>query len=152
MGLYGHVKEKRTRAQAVPEVQKDVPGELFSKARVQEPGAEGQIAEYHQFHGGFFCHCFSFYTGMVLPEECWLSGRWLHAFYHFDSPIETWEGMDKEEYRREKEKIAADASAKLEKLYPDVKGHLEVVDCPHQPSLANGYFSGSPKRIRKYSG
>ena len=38
------------------------------------------------------------------------------------------EGMDKKEYRREKEKIAGDACAKLEKLYPDVKGHLEVVD------------------------
>lgn len=46
----------------------------------------------------------------------------------FDSPYEIWEDMNKEEYRAEKERIAADAARKLEELYPDVKGHIEVVD------------------------
>jgi len=46
----------------------------------------------------------------------------------FDSPMDVWENMDKLEYEREKEKIAADASEKLALLYPDVKGHIEVMD------------------------
>lgn len=46
----------------------------------------------------------------------------------FDSPIDVWEGMDKQEYKREKEKIAADASEKLALLYPQVKGHIEAID------------------------
>ena len=46
----------------------------------------------------------------------------------FDSPINMWEIMDKQEYKREKEKIAADACEKLALLYPDVQGHIEVVD------------------------
>jgi len=46
----------------------------------------------------------------------------------FDSPIEIWEDMSKEEYRKEKEKIAADAVEKLIKLYPAAKGHVDVVD------------------------
>lgn len=46
----------------------------------------------------------------------------------FDSPYELWEDMSEEEYRKEKDKIALDATAKLEKLYPDVKGSIEVVD------------------------
>ena len=40
----------------------------------------------------------------------------------FDSPFELWEDLKGEEYRAEKEKIASDATEKLEKLYPDVKG------------------------------
>jgi phytoene dehydrogenase-like protein len=46
----------------------------------------------------------------------------------FDSPYEIWEDMDQEEYRTEKERIVWDASEKLEKLYPAVKGKIEVVD------------------------
>lgn len=46
----------------------------------------------------------------------------------FDSPIDIWENMSKEEYSKEKEKIAADAVDKLIELYPSVKGHVEVVD------------------------
>jgi phytoene dehydrogenase-like protein len=46
----------------------------------------------------------------------------------FDSPMEVWENLNKEKYKREKEQIAADACEKLALLYPDVKGHLEVVD------------------------
>jgi phytoene dehydrogenase-like protein len=46
----------------------------------------------------------------------------------FDSPFELWENLKGEEYRAEKEKIAADATEKLEMLYPDVKGNIEVVD------------------------
>jgi phytoene dehydrogenase-like protein len=46
----------------------------------------------------------------------------------FDSPIEYWEDLDEEAYRKEKKKIVRDASKKLEQLYPDVKGHIEVVD------------------------
>lgn len=46
----------------------------------------------------------------------------------FDSPIEIWENMSKEEYRKEKENIAADAVEKLIELYPAAKGHVEVVD------------------------
>ena len=46
----------------------------------------------------------------------------------FDSPFELWEDLKGEEYQAEKEKIASDATEKLEKLYPDVKGCVEVVD------------------------
>ncbi|MCK4746897.1 MAG: NAD(P)/FAD-dependent oxidoreductase, partial [Bacteroidales bacterium] len=46
----------------------------------------------------------------------------------FDSPYEVWEHLDGEEYRKEKEQIAEEACRRLEQLYPDVKGHIEVVD------------------------
>ena len=46
----------------------------------------------------------------------------------FDSPMDLWSDMDQTEYRKEKERIVAEASKKLESLYPDVKGHIEVVD------------------------
>jgi len=46
----------------------------------------------------------------------------------YDSPFELWEGMGQAEYRAEKERIREDATKLLEKFYPDVKGHLEVVD------------------------
>ena len=45
----------------------------------------------------------------------------------FDSPIELWEELDGEAYQKEKERIVQDASENLEQLYPDVKGHIEVV-------------------------
>lgn len=46
----------------------------------------------------------------------------------FESPIEIWEGMDREAYQKEKEVIAREASEKLVQIYPDTKGHIEVVD------------------------
>jgi len=46
----------------------------------------------------------------------------------FESPMEHWEDLKAEEYRAEKEKIAVDATEKLEQLYPAVKGNIEVVD------------------------
>jgi phytoene dehydrogenase-like protein len=46
----------------------------------------------------------------------------------FDSPFELWEDLNREEYREEKAKIASDAIEKLEQLYPEVKGFIEVVD------------------------
>jgi len=46
----------------------------------------------------------------------------------FDSPVDIWEDLSKEEYRKEKEKIATDAVEKLCGLYPAVKGHVDVVD------------------------
>jgi phytoene dehydrogenase-like protein len=46
----------------------------------------------------------------------------------FESPYEIWEDLRAEEYRKEKEQIASDAVEKLEKLYPAVKGSIEVVD------------------------
>jgi phytoene dehydrogenase-like protein len=46
----------------------------------------------------------------------------------FESPMEVWENMDKLEYKIEKKKVTADASAKLALLYPEVKGHIEVLD------------------------
>ena len=49
---------------------------------------------------------------------------WCELNYAF----ELWEDLKGEEYRAEKEKIASDATEKLEKLYPDVKGCVEVVD------------------------
>ncbi|MDF1576213.1 MAG: NAD(P)/FAD-dependent oxidoreductase [Bacteroidales bacterium] len=52
----------------------------------------------------------------------------------FDSPFEIWEGMDKKEYHAEKARIAADATEKLEKLYPDVQGNIEVVDVATPPT------------------
>lgn len=46
----------------------------------------------------------------------------------FDSPYDLWEDLKGEEYQAEKQKITSDAIEKLEKLYPDVKGNIEVVD------------------------
>ena len=46
----------------------------------------------------------------------------------FDSPFELWENLDEAEYLAEKELIRSDAVAKLEQLYPAVKGHIDVVD------------------------
>lgn len=46
----------------------------------------------------------------------------------FESPYELWEDLGGEAYRKEKEDIMSDAIEKLEKLYPAVKGCIEVVD------------------------
>ena len=46
----------------------------------------------------------------------------------FESPYEIWEDLNGDEYAAEKKKIAMDATEKLEKLYPAVKGNIEVVD------------------------
>jgi phytoene dehydrogenase-like protein len=58
----------------------------------------------------------------------------------FESPIDQWEKLDKEGYRREKEGIRADAIVKLQKLYPGVKGHIEVVDVA--TPLTDIHFTG----------
>jgi phytoene dehydrogenase-like protein len=46
----------------------------------------------------------------------------------FESPMDLWENLDREGYMMEKQRIVADASIKLQSLYPDVEGHIEVVD------------------------
>jgi len=46
----------------------------------------------------------------------------------FDTSLEIWEAMDREEYLREKKRIRKDAISKLKARYPDVKDHIEVVD------------------------
>ena len=46
----------------------------------------------------------------------------------FDSPMDNWEGMSQEDYQEEKEKIRKDAIEKLILLYPEVNGHIDVVD------------------------
>jgi phytoene dehydrogenase-like protein len=46
----------------------------------------------------------------------------------FDSPMDLWENMSEEAYRQEKEAIAVQAAEKLQRLYPEVEGHIEVVD------------------------
>jgi len=46
----------------------------------------------------------------------------------FDTPLALWEGMEREAYLREKERIREDAISKLEDLYPGVKAHIKVVD------------------------
>jgi phytoene dehydrogenase-like protein len=46
----------------------------------------------------------------------------------YESPWEVWENMDKETYKKEKEKILADASALMEKRYPGISDVIEVTD------------------------
>jgi phytoene dehydrogenase-like protein len=46
----------------------------------------------------------------------------------FDSPWENWEGIDREEYKKEKEQILLDAKAILEKHYPGISESIEVTD------------------------
>ncbi len=66
----------------------------------------------------------------------------------FETPFEIWEGMEKEAYRNEKEKIRKDATAFLEKHYPGVKGHIEVVDvttpltCVRYTGVWKGAYEG----------
>jgi len=46
----------------------------------------------------------------------------------FGSPYEIWEHLEKNSYKKEKEKIEEDAINLLEKAYPDIKEFIEVVD------------------------
>lgn len=46
----------------------------------------------------------------------------------FDSPFEIWDDMGDDEYREEKLEIHRKACILLEEAYPEVKGHIEVVD------------------------
>jgi phytoene dehydrogenase-like protein len=46
----------------------------------------------------------------------------------FESPWDLWKEMSKEEYAAEKENIAADATALLEKRYPGIAEDIEVID------------------------
>jgi len=63
----------------------------------------------------------------------------------FDSPFDLWEDLKGEEYQAEKQKITSDAIEKLEKLYPDVKGKIEVVDVatPLTDIRYTGVYRGS---------
>jgi phytoene dehydrogenase-like protein len=63
----------------------------------------------------------------------------------YDSPIDVWEGMDEQAYKREKEKIASDASEKLALLFPEVKGHIEAIDVatPLTDIRYTGVFKGA---------
>ncbi len=46
----------------------------------------------------------------------------------YESPWEIWENMAEEEYKAEKKQIEKDAMVILEKRYPGISGHIEVVD------------------------
>ncbi|MEZ5072795.1 MAG: NAD(P)/FAD-dependent oxidoreductase [Bacteroidales bacterium] len=46
----------------------------------------------------------------------------------FESPFSIWEGLNREQYLAEKERIREDAVRKLEQVYPQVRGHIDVVD------------------------
>lgn len=46
----------------------------------------------------------------------------------FESPFELWEDLEKDEYKKEKEKIKKDAVVLLEKAYPGINDFIEVVD------------------------
>ena len=46
----------------------------------------------------------------------------------FESPWNLWRDLEGEEYRNEKEQIKKDAVACLEKIYPGISGHVEVID------------------------
>jgi phytoene dehydrogenase-like protein len=58
----------------------------------------------------------------------------------FESPWELWENLEGEEYRQEKEQIKKDATQCLEKIYPGISGHIEVIDV------------ATPKTDVKYTG
>jgi phytoene dehydrogenase-like protein len=58
----------------------------------------------------------------------------------FDSPWKLWENLDGEAYKREKEQIKKDAVACLNKLYPGIEEHIEVIDV------------STPKTDVKYTG
>jgi phytoene dehydrogenase-like protein len=59
---------------------------------------------------------------IITPEGCCVMKL------TFDTPLELWEGMEKEEYLREKERIREDAISKLDNLFPGVSAHIKVVD------------------------
>ncbi|MBN1198147.1 MAG: NAD(P)/FAD-dependent oxidoreductase [Bacteroidales bacterium] len=46
----------------------------------------------------------------------------------FESPWALWKELEGEAYRMEKERIREDATACLEKIYPGIREHIEVVD------------------------
>jgi phytoene dehydrogenase-like protein len=46
----------------------------------------------------------------------------------FDSPWENWKDIDREEYKKEKERIALDAKAILEKHYHGITENIELID------------------------
>lgn len=46
----------------------------------------------------------------------------------YESPWKIWESLEGEEYRNEKEQIKKDAVNCLEKIYPGISGHIEVID------------------------
>ena len=65
----------------------------------------------------------------------WLEGTASGPFHDIwketgalDEHTEIWEDLNGEEYSAEKQKIALDATENLEKLYPAVKGNIELVD------------------------
>jgi phytoene dehydrogenase-like protein len=46
----------------------------------------------------------------------------------FESPWELWQNLTGESYTNEKKQMEADALSLLEKKFPEVKGHVEVID------------------------
>ena len=46
----------------------------------------------------------------------------------FESPYEIWENLEKDAYKKEKEKIKEDAINLFEKAYPGIKDYIEVID------------------------
>jgi phytoene dehydrogenase-like protein len=46
----------------------------------------------------------------------------------YESPWKLWENLEGEEYREEKEQIKRDAISCLEKIYPGISDHIEVID------------------------
>ena len=63
----------------------------------------------------------------------------------FESPYELWEDLDRDAYRMEKERIAGDAAEKLERLYPGIKGNIDVVDVatPLTTTRYTGVYRGA---------
>jgi len=58
----------------------------------------------------------------------------------FESPWRLWKDLEGEEYEMEKEQIEQDAVACLERLYPGISEHIEVIDV------------ATPKTDVKYTG
>jgi phytoene dehydrogenase-like protein len=46
----------------------------------------------------------------------------------YESPWKLWESLDGEEYLQEKKQIEKDATSCLEKIYPGISNHIEVID------------------------
>ncbi len=63
----------------------------------------------------------------------------------FESPWELWKNMNSSEYKTEKEQIAKDALALLEKRYPGISGSIEVSDVATPVTDVNytGVWKGS---------
>ncbi len=79
---------------------------------------------------------------LITPE-----GKCVMQLY-YDTPYEMWEGMGDGEYRAEKERIEKDAQERLVALYPEVLGHIEVVDvatpltCVRYTGVWKGAYEG----------